>query len=111
MGLTRGRWWQRGARSGVPPTPPCGARGKREESGAIPAPAPHPARDEDAFIDPRAGPKAVARARARRRARLEHQQELKRARIRFLALLGALVFLALFISLSIWETIRAVFGL
>jgi hypothetical protein len=36
---------------------------------------------------------------------------LKRARIRFLALLGALVFLALFISLSIWETIRAVFGL
>src|SRR5687768_9263278 len=58
--------------------------GKREESGAIPAPAPHPARDEDAFIDPRAGPKAVARARARRRARLEHQQELKRARIRFL---------------------------
>jgi hypothetical protein len=85
--------------------------GKREESGAIPAPAPHSARDEDAFIDPRAGPKAVARARARRRARLEHQQELKRARIRFLALLGALVFLALFISLSIWETIRAVFGL
>jgi hypothetical protein len=85
--------------------------GKREESGAIPAPTPHPARDEDAFIDPRAGPKAVAHARARRRARLEHQQELKRARIRFLALLGALVFLALFISLSIWETIRAVFGL
>ena len=84
---------------------------KRKESGAIPAPAPHPARDDDSFIDPRAGAREVARARARRRARLEHQQELKRARIRFLALVGALVFLALFISLSIWETIRAVFGL
>jgi hypothetical protein len=42
---------------------------------------------------------------------MEHQQELKRARIRFLALVGALVFLTLFISLSIWETIRSVFGL
>jgi hypothetical protein len=85
--------------------------GKREESGAIPAPAPHPARDDELFLDSRAGPRAVARARARRRARLEHQQELKRARIRFLALVGALVFLALFIGLSIWETIRALFGL
>jgi len=84
---------------------------KREESGAIPAPAPHRARDDDPYLDSRAGPRAVARARARRRARLEHQQGLKRARIRFLALVGALVFLALFISLSIWETIRAVFGL
>ena len=57
------------------------------------------------------GRRAAARARARRRARIEHQQELRRARIRFLALLGALVFLALFISLSIWEKIQAVFGL
>jgi hypothetical protein len=82
-----------------------------EESRAIPTPAPHRARDEEVSLDRFAGRRAVARARARRRARAEHQQELRRARIRFLALLGALVFLALFISLSIWEKIQAVFGL
>jgi hypothetical protein len=55
--------------------------------------------------------RGLAHARARRRARIEHQRELKRARIRFLALLGALIFLALFISLSIWAKIESLFGL
>lgn len=82
-----------------------------EESGAIPAPAPHQAPDDEPSLDRFEGRRAVARARAKRRARIEHQQELRRARIRFLALLGGLVFLALFISLSIWEKIQAVFGL
>jgi hypothetical protein len=50
-------------------------------------------------------------ARARRRARIEHLQELKRARLRFLALLLGLVFLALFIGLSIWEKIESLFGI
>jgi hypothetical protein len=72
--------------------------------------------DFDSFLSSSATASTAARsrrsaARARRRARIEHQQELRRARIRFLALLGALVFLALFISLSIWEKIQAVFGL
>ena len=78
---------------------------------AIPAPAPHRARDDEPSLDRFEGQRAVARARARRRAREEHQLELRRARIRFAALLGALVVLALFISLSIWEKIQAVFGL
>jgi hypothetical protein len=96
----------------APPGPPsCGATEKGEESGAIPAQVPHRASDDEPSLDRLAGPRAVARARARRRARVEHQQELRRARIRFFALLGALVFLALFISLSIWEKIQAVFGL
>ena len=82
-----------------------------EESRAIPAPAPHRARDDEPSLDRLEGQRAVARARARRRAREEHQLELRRARIRFAALLGGLVFLALFISLSIWEKIQAVFGL
>jgi hypothetical protein len=82
-----------------------------EESRAIPAPAPHRAPDDEPSLDRFEGRRAVARARARRRAREDHQLELRRARIRFLALLGALVFLALFISLSIWEKIQAVFGL
>jgi hypothetical protein len=55
--------------------------------------------------------RALRRARARRQARIEHQQELKRARVRFLALLVGLVFLAVFISLSIWEKIESLFGL
>jgi hypothetical protein len=85
--------------------------GKPGRIGAIPAQVPHRASDDEPSLDRLEGPRAVARARARRRARIEHQQELRRARIRFFALLGALVFLALFISLSIWEKIQAVFGL
>ena len=89
----------------------CGGGAKREESGAIPVPAPHKAPNDDPPLGALAGRRAVARARAKRRARIEHQQELKRARIRFFALVGALVFLALFIGLSIWEKIQSVFGL
>jgi hypothetical protein len=82
-----------------------------EESRAIPAPAPHRAPSEEASLAGREDRPAAPRAGARRRAREEHQQELRRARIRFLALLGALVFLALFLTLSIWEKVQAVFGL
>jgi hypothetical protein len=50
-------------------------------------------------------------ARAKRRARIEYSREKKRARVRFWVLLGVLVFLTLFIALSIWEKITAAFGL
>jgi hypothetical protein len=52
-----------------------------------------------------------AAARARRRSRIEHKRELKRARVRFLALLGVLLFLTVFLALSIWEKIATAFGL
>lgn len=55
--------------------------------------------------------RALRHARARRRARVEHQRELQRARVRFLALLLGLVFLVAFIGLSIWEKIESLFGL
>jgi hypothetical protein len=42
---------------------------------------------------------------------MEHQRELRRARIRFLFLLVGLVLLTAFIGLSIWEKIEALFGL
>jgi len=42
---------------------------------------------------------------------MEHKQELRRARIRFLFLLLGLVLLTLFIALSIWQKIQDVFGL
>jgi hypothetical protein len=56
-------------------------------------------------------PRAFKVARAKRRARIEHSREKKRARVRFWVLLGVLVFLTLFIALSIWEKITAAFGL
>ncbi|MGH3030368.1 MAG: hypothetical protein ACRDNE_06315 [Gaiellaceae bacterium] len=61
--------------------------------------------------DPPAYRSALRQARARRRARIEHQREVKRARLRFLLLLLGLVFLTIFIGLSIWEKIEALFGI
>jgi hypothetical protein len=55
--------------------------------------------------------RALRQARARRRARIEHQRELRRARVRFLFLLVGLVLLTAFLALSIWEKAEALFGL
>lgn len=55
--------------------------------------------------------RALRQARARRRARIEHQRELRRARVRFLFLLVGLVLLAAFMALSIWEKVETLFGL
>jgi hypothetical protein len=88
----------------------CGRPAERQES-RIAAPAPHRAPTEDPPVDPAAVRRAFALHRAKRRARIEHERELRRARLRFFVLLGGLVFLALFLSLSIWEKIQAVFGL
>ena len=90
---------------------PCGRPWERQESAFIGSPAPKRPALDDAPIDPTAVPRAFAHARARRRARLEHSRELKRARIRFLVLLGVLVFITLFLALSIWKTIEAAFGI
>jgi hypothetical protein len=81
-----------------------------EESNAIGAPAPQRT-PEDPPLDPFAVKRAFALQRAKRRARIEHEQERRRARVRFYALFGGLVFLALFLSLSVWEKIESVFGL
>lgn len=75
------------------------------------APAPRRAHVEEPPTDPQAYRRGLAMARARRRARIEHKRELRRARVRFLVLVGALLFLALFLSFSIWEKIEALFGL
>jgi hypothetical protein len=68
-------------------------------------------RVEEPPTDPTAYQRALRRERARRRARTEHEYELKRARFRFLVLLLALLFLAAFISLSIWAKVQALFGI
>lgn len=87
----------------------------------VAAPAPHRARWEDVPdegvttddppLDPYAVRRRLRRERARRHAWHEHQRERRLAGIRFLALIGFLVFLTLFFALSIWKTIGSVFGL
>jgi hypothetical protein len=81
------------------------------ESAAIGSPAPKRPLEEEPPIDPTAVERRWVHARARRRARIEHKRELKRARIRFFVLFGLLVFVTLFLALSIWQKIEAAFGL
>ncbi|MDQ4082730.1 MAG: hypothetical protein M3123_07565 [Actinomycetota bacterium] len=68
-------------------------------------------RTQEVLSPPSPAERAVVRERAKRRARLEHERERKRARARFFVLLGALVFVALVLSLTIWDQIQALFGL
>lgn len=80
------------------------------------APAPRRAEWEEVQagappVDPYAVQRRLRRERAKRRARVEHRREQRIAGLRFLVLIGVLVFLTLFLSLSIWEKIRALFGL
>lgn len=66
---------------------------------------------EDPPLDPHAIQRRLRRERAKRHAWHEHQRERRLAGIRFLALIGTLIFVTLFLSLSIWEKIGSVFGL
>jgi hypothetical protein len=66
---------------------------------------------DDPPLDPHAVRRRLRRERAKRHALDEHQREKRLAGIRFLGLMGFLIFLTLFLSLSIWETIGSVFGL
>jgi hypothetical protein len=81
-----------------------------EESPFIGAPAPQQPQDDPA-LDPFELKREFALQKAKRRAKIEHERERRRARIRFYSLLGGLIFLTLFLSLSVWEKIEAVFGL
>ncbi len=65
----------------------------------------------DPPLDPYAVRRRLRRERAKRHALHEHQRERRLAGIRFLALIGTLVFIVVFLSLMIWETIGSVFGL
>ena len=96
-----------------------GARSGENPAVAAPAPRRAPWKDvpeenvlaDDPPLDPHAVRRRLRRERAKRHALHEHQRERRLAGIRFLALIGFLIFLTLFLSLSIWETIGSVFGL
>ena len=55
--------------------------------------------------------RAFRRHKRKRLARIEHRRELARARRRFWILIGALIALALFLSVTIWEQIQSMFGI
>jgi hypothetical protein len=61
--------------------------------------------------DPVAVHHAFRHHRRKRLARIEHRQELRRARRRFWILVAALVALAIFLSVTIWEQIQSMFGI
>jgi len=71
---------------------------------------PHPGVQAPSVVVP-VRTRAWRRERARRRARLEHRREQRVAGVRFLVLIGVLLFVTLFLSLSIWEKIGSLFGL
>jgi hypothetical protein len=77
------------------------------------ATAPRERRDEQAppVEDPLAVHRAFRHHRRKRLARIEHRREQKQARRRFWLLLGALFVLTLFLSVTIWEQIQAMFGI
>lgn len=62
-------------------------------------------------MDPYAVQRRLRRERAKRRALIDHRREQRLAGVRFLVLILSLVFLTLFLSLSIWEKIGSLFGL
>jgi hypothetical protein len=61
--------------------------------------------------DPHAVRRAFIRHRRRRIARIEHRVERKWAGRRFWILVGALLLLAVFLSVTIFEQIQSMFGI
>ena len=71
-----------------------------------------PEQDEDApIVDPTAIQRNYRRARARRRAKVEHRRETHLAHVRFWVVLGGLVFLIVFLGLTVWHQVQQLFGL
>ncbi|HET6696627.1 MAG TPA: hypothetical protein VFG85_08985 [Gaiellaceae bacterium] len=62
-------------------------------------------------LDPHAVQRRLRKERAKRKAAIDHKHEQRLASLRFLFLIGVLIFLTLFLSLSIWEKIGSLFGL
>ena len=74
--------------------------------------APSPASGAD---DPPLDPSAVDRAyhyyRAQRQAKVEHRRADRVARLRFWAVVGALLLASIVIAVTVWSEIRQLFGL
>ena len=61
--------------------------------------------------DPGAVRRRVVQHRRKRIARIEYRREQKWARRRFWILVGTLVLVAVFLSVTIWEQVQSMFGI
>jgi len=61
--------------------------------------------------DPRAVRRRVVLHRRKRIARIEYRREQKWARRRFWILVGTLLLVAVFLSVTIWEQVQSMFGI
>jgi hypothetical protein len=61
--------------------------------------------------DHRAVRRRVVQHRRKRIARIEYRREQKWARRRFWILVGTLVLVAVFLSVTIWEQVQSMFGI
>ena len=66
---------------------------------------------DDVPLDPHAIERRYRRERARRRARVRHKQEHTLAGVRFYAVIGVLLALAISLLVLIWDEIGRLFGL
>jgi predicted nucleic acid-binding Zn ribbon protein len=55
--------------------------------------------------------RAVVRHRRRRIARIEHRRERRWARRRFWILIGTLILVGVFLSVTVWEQLQSMFGI
>jgi hypothetical protein len=71
-----------------------------------------PEQDEDVpVLDPTAIQRNYHRERARRRARIERKRETRYADLRFWGVLAGLIFLVVFLGLTVWHQVQQLFGL
>ena len=70
-----------------------------------------PEQEDAPIVDPTAIRRNYRRARARRRAKVERRRETRLAHVRFWVVLGGLVFLIVFLGLTVWDKVQQLFGL
>jgi hypothetical protein len=78
---------------------------------AATAPRPRPEESAPPIDDPHAVRRAFVVHRRRRIARIEHRREHRWARRRFWILIGVLVLVAIFLSVTAWEQLQSMFGI
>lgn len=81
---------------------------------AMAATAPRRIRHEEAdppIDDPHAVRRSFVHHRRRRIARIEYRREQKWTRRRFWILIGTLLLIAIFLSVTIWEQVQSMFGI
>ncbi len=77
----------------------------------VPEPARRASESDAPSFDRVAVERAYRRQRARRRARIVRSRQQRRAGLRFLLILAALVALSAYLSLTVWHEIEQLFGL